>query len=138
MSYFANSYHGGRNEAYAVGYHTGLLTDIDLRGAYTTAMVAIRYPDWDRLAATTDLGVLAQPDALSVARVRFAFLPQRDIHRSQFAPAIAAWSIPLQASRTARVPSCGSRSITAHISTSKAASTFRGLTKRYLFPEIHA
>ncbi len=73
ISFFANGFHGGRNEAYSVGYHTGSLTDIDLRGAYTTAMVAIRYPDWNRITETIDRDLLAQPDALSIARVSFRF-----------------------------------------------------------------
>ena len=72
-SFLANCYHGGRNEAYAVGYHSGILTDIDLAGAYTTAMAAIRLPDWNGLKETMDLGILAQPEALSVARIRFTF-----------------------------------------------------------------
>jgi len=75
ISFFANCYHGGRNEAFAVGYHEGHLTDIDLVGAYTTAMAAIRYPNWDGLVETTDMGILAQPDALCVARVSFRFPP---------------------------------------------------------------
>ncbi len=73
LAFFANAYHGGRNETYAVGYFTGHLTDIDLRGAYTTAMAAIRYPDWDGLIETTDLDILAKPDALAIGRVWFRF-----------------------------------------------------------------
>lgn len=73
ISFFANCYYGGRNEAYVVGYHSGVLTDIDLAGAYTTAMAAIRLPDWNGLKETTDLNILAHPEALSVARIKFKF-----------------------------------------------------------------
>ena len=90
MSFFANGYHGGRNEAYVVGYHTGHLTDIDLCGAYTTAMAAIRYPDWDRLTETTDLDILAQPDALSIARVHFHFPGSTRFPSLPVAPVLAA------------------------------------------------
>jgi hypothetical protein len=46
-------YHGGRNEAYHFG-PTGddFWTDIDLSGAYSTAMAAIRMPDWDKLVVS--------------------------------------------------------------------------------------
>ncbi|MEH6727830.1 MAG: DNA polymerase [Hyphomicrobiales bacterium] len=73
ISFCANCYHGGRNEAYAVGYHRGHFTDIDLSGAYTTAMAAIKYPDWQNLEETTDIDVLARSDALCIARVGFCF-----------------------------------------------------------------
>ncbi len=73
VSFGANCYHGGRNETFVVGYHTGHFVDIDLCGAYTSAMAAIRVPDWDHAVETTDLQVLAQADALSLAHVEFRF-----------------------------------------------------------------
>lgn len=73
ISFCANCYRGGRNETFAVGYHKGHLVDIDLCGAYTTAMVAICVPAWDRATETTDLEVLARAEVLSIACVAFRF-----------------------------------------------------------------
>lgn len=73
IAFCANCYRGGRNETFAVGYHTGHATDIDLSGAYTTAMVAIFYPDWDGTIESKDLDVLARENALAIACVSFRF-----------------------------------------------------------------
>jgi hypothetical protein len=74
FAFFADCYHGARNEAYTAGYsEVGTIIDIDLAGAYTTAMAGIRTPDWDETMMTTDIDVLANVAALSVARVSFKF-----------------------------------------------------------------
>lgn len=74
FAFFADCFHGARNEAYTAGYsEVGSIIDIDLAGAYTTAMAGIRTPDWDETMMTTDMGVLADVAALSVARVGFKF-----------------------------------------------------------------
>lgn len=68
-------YHGGRNEAYTFGptdFGDGFMTDIDLSGAYSTAMAAIRMPDWDALYHTKDLAEFRK-DRLALARVAFKF-----------------------------------------------------------------
>jgi hypothetical protein len=73
-SFFADCYHGARNEAYTAGYSdVGDIIDVDLAGAYTTAMAGIRTPAWEATVATTDIAVLANVSALSVARVQFQF-----------------------------------------------------------------
>jgi predicted regulator of Ras-like GTPase activity (Roadblock/LC7/MglB family) len=74
--FFADCYHGGRNEAYFAGFTPeGDITDIDIRGAYTTAMAAIRTPDWRGAINTTDIETLAEPGdhGMGFARVRFRF-----------------------------------------------------------------
>ncbi len=44
---FAECFHGGRNEAFCVGYTPRTtIHDIDLCGAYTTALAHIREPAW--------------------------------------------------------------------------------------------
>ena len=76
LPFAANSYHGARNEAYYIGLTpAGIrLYDLDLKGAYTTAMAMMRVPDWNSVRATTDLGRLAVVDeAMTFARVRFEF-----------------------------------------------------------------
>jgi hypothetical protein len=74
FAFFADSYHGARNEAYTAGYSAvGEIIDIDLAGAYTTAMAGIRTPDWHGIVVTKDITVLANVAALSIARVRFDF-----------------------------------------------------------------
>jgi hypothetical protein len=73
-AFFADCYHGARNEAYTAGYsEVGNIIDVDLAGAYTTAMAGIRTPDWNSTKETKDLDQLACVTALSVARVRFRF-----------------------------------------------------------------
>ena len=74
LPFLADCYHGGRNEAYEVGYsEPGEITDIDIAGAYTTAMAAIRTPDWKQLEETREIERLARVDAMTFARVRFRF-----------------------------------------------------------------
>jgi hypothetical protein len=72
----ANTYHGGRNEAYWVGHSPEGVTlyDLDLISAYTTAMSLLRVPDWSSAHRLTDISRLAQvDDAMTFARVRFSF-----------------------------------------------------------------
>jgi hypothetical protein len=66
-------YHGGRNEAYHFG-PTGdnFWTDIDLSGAYSTAMAAIRMPDWDKLVVSNEVKNFTA-DTLGLAHVTFKF-----------------------------------------------------------------
>lgn len=74
IPFAADCYHGGRNEAYEIGYsEEGDITDFDIAGAYTTAMAFIRMPDWDGLHETTDLDDIARLDVMTLARVRFRF-----------------------------------------------------------------
>jgi hypothetical protein len=66
-------YHGGRNEAYFFGPSDfDFWTDIDLSGAYSTAMAAIRMPDWRSLYVTNDVEAFTK-DVLGLARVQFKF-----------------------------------------------------------------
>jgi hypothetical protein len=66
-------YHGGRNEAFFFGpTDFDWWTDIDLAGAYSTAMAAIRIPDWRNLYPSQDLSLFTK-DALGLARVQFKF-----------------------------------------------------------------
>jgi hypothetical protein len=71
----AQCYHGGRNEAFAVGFSPEgrKVFDLDLCGAYTTAMAQIRVPDWQTARYTNALLELATIDALAFAYVRFSF-----------------------------------------------------------------
>lgn len=67
------SYHGGRNEAFYFGpTDPDFGTDIDLSGAYSTAMAAIRMPDWQNLYVSVDTTEFTK-DRLGLARVRFKF-----------------------------------------------------------------
>ena len=72
----SNAYHGGRNEALWLG-HTPegvALYDLDLKGAYTTAMAMLRISDWASAAPETRIERLAVVDqAMTFARVRFEF-----------------------------------------------------------------
>jgi len=57
----SNAYHGGRNEAFWLG-HTPegvALYDLDLKGAYTTAMAMLRIPDGASAAPETRIERLA-------------------------------------------------------------------------------
>ena len=66
-------YHGGRNEAFYFGpTEFDWWTDIDLSGAYSTAMAAIRMPDWQNLYVSKDTTEFTK-DRLGLARVRFKF-----------------------------------------------------------------
>lgn len=67
------AYVGGRNECFMFGpYRNGPYIDYDLRGAYPTAMAAIRVPDWANARQVRD-GEVFPADALAVMRVRFTF-----------------------------------------------------------------
>lgn len=67
------AYVGGRNECFMFGPHrNGPYIDYDLRGAYPTAMAAIRMPDWANARQLRD-GEVFEADALAVMRVRFSF-----------------------------------------------------------------
>ena len=66
-------YHGGRNETYLFGAaESGVWTDWDLSGAYTTAMALIGLPDWYAIRHTRDLNDF-QPHEMGFARLRFRF-----------------------------------------------------------------
>ena len=77
LSLLANSYHGGRNEAFLCGEAHGSvarpLRDIDLTGAYTTALAFFRPLDWGGMRHTEDLDLLATCEVPTVAQVRFSF-----------------------------------------------------------------
>jgi hypothetical protein len=75
LTTFAEAYHGRRNEVFAVGYTPRTaIYDIDLCGAYTTALAHIRAPDWAAAEVTHDVSALAKiHDGLGFARVRFRF-----------------------------------------------------------------
>ena len=67
------SYHGGRNEAFLFGVtQPGEWTDYDLTGAYTTAMVAIKTPDYQN-ARISDNPNDYTHDVMGFAWVRFRF-----------------------------------------------------------------
>jgi hypothetical protein len=73
ISLATESYHGGRNEAYMFGFtHDDFWFDIDLSGAYSTAMAAIRIPDYASLYEDRDPKNYTC-DVLGLARVRFRF-----------------------------------------------------------------
>ena len=74
----ASAYHGGLNSIYHVGYSPigRDVFDIDLSGAYTTALAAMGWPDWDSTRQTTSLADLAViDDAMTFALVKFQFPP---------------------------------------------------------------
>jgi hypothetical protein len=76
LSFIADCYHGARNEAFAVGPSPeGLaLRDLDVKGAYSTALADVRVPDWKKLRITRNLDELASlGDRMSFAHVRFRF-----------------------------------------------------------------
>jgi hypothetical protein len=72
----SNCYHGGRNEAFYLGY-TPIgtdLYDVDLTSAYTTAMAMIKVPDWESAKQESEIERLAVVgEAMTFARVRFSF-----------------------------------------------------------------
>jgi hypothetical protein len=74
--FFADCYHGGRSEAFSVGFSIiAQIVDVDIAGAYTTALAHIRTPDWDRIRETKDLDEITNLTAMAVGRVKFAFPP---------------------------------------------------------------
>ncbi len=77
-SFLANTFHGARNEAYGHGIFKPapgrrVWQDIDVSGAYTSAMAGFLRIDWDSAIHTMDLNKLATLDAATHARVKFHF-----------------------------------------------------------------
>ncbi len=76
ISFASNCYHGGRNECFRVGpTPRGVpLYDLDLKGAYTTALALVRIPQWASIRMCSELNELAVVDeAMTFARVKFEF-----------------------------------------------------------------
>jgi hypothetical protein len=75
LEFAAQCYHGGRNEAFAVGFSPAgrEVFDLDLCGAYTTAMALISVPNWPTARYTNSLSELTTIGALAFAHVRFSF-----------------------------------------------------------------
>jgi len=75
LEFAAQCYHGGRNEAFAVGFSPAgrEVFDLDLCGAYTTAMALISIPNWPTARYTNSLSELTTIGALAFAHVRFSF-----------------------------------------------------------------
>jgi hypothetical protein len=75
LEFAAQCYHGGRNEAFALGFSPEgrEVFDLDLCGAYTTAMALISVPNWQSVRDTKSLSELATIGALALAYVRFSF-----------------------------------------------------------------
>src|SRR5262245_42872506 len=75
LEFAAQCYHGGRNEAFAVGFSPAgrEVFDLDLCGAYTTAMALISVPNWATARYTNSLFELTTIGALAFAHVRFSF-----------------------------------------------------------------
>ena len=74
----ADAFHGGMNSCYYVGYSPigRQVVDVDLCGAYSTALAAIFWADWENARHTVLLDDLAVVDeAMTVAQVRFKFRP---------------------------------------------------------------
>jgi hypothetical protein len=70
----ADAFHGGLNTCFKVGIYGGAtFVDMDVIGAYSTAMAFFRQVDWERREFTTDLDRIAQLEAPSAARVKFKF-----------------------------------------------------------------
>ena len=53
---------GARHLLVCTDPDTGRITDLDIVGAYTTTMAAIRTPDWDGIRETQKLDELAERD----------------------------------------------------------------------------
>lgn len=76
LSFMADCYHGGHNQAFFHGFSEKTeVIDQDIAGAYVTAQVALKVPDWSAVEITKDLDVLARADALTMAHVEFLFPP---------------------------------------------------------------
>jgi hypothetical protein len=75
LEFAAQCYHGGRNEAFAVGFSPAgrEVFDLDLCGAYTTAMALISVPNWPTARYTNSLSELTTIGSLAFAHVRFSF-----------------------------------------------------------------
>ncbi|QYY37121.1 DNA polymerase [Ruficoccus sp. ZRK36] len=68
-----DSYHGGRNESFYFGAtQEDDWRDIDLKGAYSTAMATIPQPVWKRIEHTTDIDRYTL-DAMGFANIQFVF-----------------------------------------------------------------
>ena len=69
----AKGYMGGRNEAFWYGMSPeGTWCDLDLCGAYPTAMCSIGLPLWNELRLVSSIEELT-PEVMGVAHVRFSF-----------------------------------------------------------------
>lgn len=69
----AEGYFGGRNEAFYYGLSpVGNWCDLDLKGAYVTAMGCIGMPKWHELRLVKSLDEMV-PDVMGVAHVSFSF-----------------------------------------------------------------
>lgn len=78
MKLAAGAYHGGMNSIYYLGYSPfgRVVTDVDIRAAYTTSLSAISWPDWTSARYTkllVDLAVIDQ--AMTFSLVEFKFPP---------------------------------------------------------------
>lgn len=74
-AFITRCYHGGRNECFMVGpTSVGLWSDIDLTGAYTTALVDLRPLDYARSFLTHRIEDFLGP-VCGFAQVRFRFDP---------------------------------------------------------------
>lgn len=66
-------YHGGRNEAFFFGASgEDQWSDVDLCGAYSTALAMIGMPSWDDLRVSQNVGDYT-PAVIGLARIRFEF-----------------------------------------------------------------
>lgn len=67
------SYHGGRSEAFCFGPSASdQWIDVDLCGAYSTALASLGMPEWDQLAPTTDVRDF-HAGVIGLAWIRFRF-----------------------------------------------------------------
>src|SRR5215472_17343708 len=75
LEFAAQCHHGGRNEAFAIGFSPAgrEVFDLDLCGAYTTAMALISVPNWPTARYTNSLSELTTIGALAFAHVLFSF-----------------------------------------------------------------
>ena len=70
-----NAFAGGRNETYCFGPSPERdFVDLDLAGAYVSALATLGLPQWDRLRSTCNLDDF-QPDVIGFGFVRFKFPP---------------------------------------------------------------
>jgi hypothetical protein len=78
MSAAAGCFHGGLNQIYHVGYSPlgREVLDVDLAAAYTTALAALSWPDWESERYTKSFADLAVVDAaMTFAQIKFRFPP---------------------------------------------------------------
>ena len=62
------AYHGGRNECFLFGFFDETFTDYDLEGAYSTALAAVKEPDFDNLLETKN------PDDFKLDQMGYALV----------------------------------------------------------------